>query len=92
MPVSQESLDRSRYQALACPRETSVFSDSIQTMSSITDNLTLFDRINLADCAKRRAVDNVLNSTRFSGEYDTARLWMKYRLVKYTDYSFIDDN
>jgi len=33
-----------------------------------------------------------LNSTRFEGEYDTARLWMKYRLVKYSTYSYIEDN
>jgi hypothetical protein len=50
----------------------------------------MFDRINLADCAKRRASANVLDETRFNGEYDTARLWMKYRLVKYTTYSYID--
>ena len=92
MPVSQVFLDRSRYQALACPSETSNSSDSIQTMSALTDSINLFDRINLADCAKRRASANVLDSTRFNGEYDTARLWMKYRLVKYTDYSFIEDN
>ncbi len=61
-------------------------------MSAVTDNLNMFDRINLADCAKRRAAANVLNSTRFEGEYNTARLWMKYRLVKTTTYSYVDDN
>jgi hypothetical protein len=61
-------------------------------MSAFTDNLNLFDRINLADCAKRRAAANVLDSTRFEGEYDTARLWMKYRLIKTTNYSYIEDN
>ena len=61
-------------------------------MSVVSDSITLFDRINLAACAKRRAVDNVLDSTRFSGEYDTARLWIKYRCIKYSDYSFIEDN
>jgi hypothetical protein len=61
-------------------------------MSAVTDNINLFDRINLAACARRRASDNVLNSTRFEGEYDTARLWMKYRLVKYTNYSYIDED
>jgi len=61
-------------------------------MSSITDNITLFDRINLADCARRRASAHVLDSTRFESEYDTARLWMKYRLVKYTTYSYIDED
>ena len=61
-------------------------------MSAVTDNINLFDRINLADCAKRRAAANVLDSTRFEGEYDTARLWMKYRLVKFSHYSYIEDN
>jgi hypothetical protein len=61
-------------------------------MSAVTDNINLFDRINLAACARRRASDNVLDSTRFEGEYDTARLWMKYRLVKTTNYSYIEDN
>ena len=61
-------------------------------MPALTDNLTMFDRINLADCAKRRASANVLDETRFNGEYDTARLWMKYRLIKTTTYSYIEDN
>mgnify|MGYP000258617146 CR=1 FL=1 len=61
-------------------------------MSAVTDNINLFDRINLAACARRRAAANVLDSTRFKGEYDTARLWMKYRLIKTTNYSYIEDN
>jgi hypothetical protein len=61
-------------------------------MSAYIDQLNMFDRINLAACAQRRASANVLNSTRFEGEYDTARLWMKYRLVKTTTYSYVDDN
>jgi hypothetical protein len=59
-------------------------------MSAVTDNINLFDRINLADCARRRASANVLDSTRFDGEYHTAQLWMKYRLVKTPLYSYID--
>ena len=61
-------------------------------MSAVTDNINLFDRINLAACARRRASANVLDSTRFEGEYDTARLWMKYRLVKTTHHSYVEDN
>jgi hypothetical protein len=61
-------------------------------MSAITDSLNMFDRINLADCARRRASANVLNTNRFEGEYDTARLWMKYRLVKCSNHSYIDEN
>jgi len=61
-------------------------------MSAFTDSINLFDRVNLAACAQRRASENVLDSTRWNGEYDTARLWMKYRLVKHTTFSFIEDN
>jgi hypothetical protein len=52
----------------------------------------MFDRINLAACAQRRANSNVLDEARFNGEYDTARLWMKYRLIKTTNCSYIEDN
>ena len=61
-------------------------------MAAYTDYLNMFDRINLADCAKRRASSNVLDEARFNGEYDTARLWMKYRLIKTTNCSYIEDN
>ena len=61
-------------------------------MSAVTDNLNMFDRINLAACAQRRANANVLNTNRFEGEYYTARLWIKYRLVKTIDYSYIDED
>ena len=61
-------------------------------MSAFTDSINLFDRVNLAACAQRRASENVLNSTRWNGEYDTARLWMKYRLIKYTTISYIDED
>lgn len=61
-------------------------------MSTYNDHINMFDRINLADCAKRRASANVLNEDRFNGEYDTARLWMKYRLIKTTHHSYVEDN
>jgi len=61
-------------------------------MSAYFDYLNMFDRINLADCAKRRASANVLDETRFNNEYDTARLWMKYRLIKTTHHSYVEDN
>jgi len=61
-------------------------------MSAYVDQLTMFDRINLAACAKRRATEHLLNATRWESEYDTARLWMKYRLIKTTTYSYIEDN
>jgi hypothetical protein len=61
-------------------------------MSAYTEDLTMFDRINLAACAQRRATDNLFDSNRWNGEYDTARLWMKYRLIKTTTYSYIDED
>jgi hypothetical protein len=61
-------------------------------MSAYVNYLNMFDRINLAACAKRRATDNLLDATRWEGEYDTARLWMKYRLIKTTTHSYIDED
>jgi hypothetical protein len=61
-------------------------------MAATLDYLNMFDRINLAACAQRRASSNVLDEARFNGEYDTARLWMKYRLIKTTNHSYIEDN
>jgi hypothetical protein len=61
-------------------------------MSAYVNYLNMFDRINLAACAQRRATDNLLDSNRWEGEYDTARLWMKYRLIKTTHHSYVEDN
>ena len=65
---------------------------STQLMSLYLDELTLFDRINLADCAARRAQQNTMDADRFKGEYDTARLWHKYRCIITKTYSYVDDN
>ncbi len=59
-------------------------------MPALTDNLTMFDRINLADCARRRASANVLDATRFDSEYSTARLWIKYRCAISPNYSYVE--
>jgi hypothetical protein len=48
-------------------------------MSALTDTLSLFDRINIAKCATDRAMQSVLNAERFTGEYHTARMWVKYK-------------
>jgi hypothetical protein len=61
-------------------------------MSAITNDINMFDRINLAACAQRRATQHLLDEARWNGEYYTARLWMKYRLVKTNNYSYIEDN
>jgi hypothetical protein len=39
------------------------------------DRLNLFDRINLAQCAAKRARVYVIDSVRFQGEYVTAAAW-----------------
>jgi hypothetical protein len=47
------------------------------------DDLTIsmFDRINLANCAVQRACAAAgMDGDRFSGEYRTARMWTKYRI------------
>jgi hypothetical protein len=59
-------------------------------MAAFIDTINLFDRINLAECAKRRASANVLDTKRFEGEYHTAQLWMKYRCVNTPHYSYIE--
>jgi hypothetical protein len=61
-------------------------------MAAFNDNINLFDRINLANCAMRRAQANVIDEQRFYGEYGTARMWNKYKCVITTNYSYVDDN
>jgi hypothetical protein len=61
-------------------------------MSAYHDNINLFDRINLATCAMRRAQDNLLDVQRFNGEYSSARAWNKYKCIITTTYSYVDDN
>jgi len=60
-------------------------------MSANSDTITIFDRINLANCAKERAITYLLNETRFISEYKTARLWIKYRCVISPNHSYVDD-
>jgi hypothetical protein len=61
-------------------------------MSVFTDNINLFDRINLAACAVRRAQGNILDEQRFNAEYESARAWNKYKCVITATYSYVDDN
>ena len=61
-------------------------------MSVFTDNINLFDRINLAACAVRRASENTLDADRFQSEYNSARAWNKYKCVITKSYSYVDDN
>jgi hypothetical protein len=61
-------------------------------MSATLDYLNMFDRINLAACAVRRAQVNILDEQRFNGEYESARAWNKYKCVITKTYSYVDEN
>ena len=61
-------------------------------MSAFTDQINLFDRINLAACAVRRAQANILDEQRFNAEYTSARAWNKYKCVITKNYSYLDEN
>ena len=61
-------------------------------MSATLDYLNMFDRINLAACAVRRAQVNILDEQRFNGEYESARAWNKYKCVITKSYSYVDEN
>ena len=54
--------------------------------------LTLFDRINIANCAVQRAVGNVTNQERFISEYHSARMWTKYKCYITKSISFVETN
>jgi len=41
--------------------------------------LNLFDRINIASCAVKRAEKAILKEDTFHGEWETARAWTRYR-------------
>jgi|31_taG_2_1085359.scaffolds.fasta_scaffold71076_1 hypothetical protein len=60
-------------------------------MAATSDCLTIFDRINIANCAKQRAIANVRDNDRFHAEYITARRWIKYRCVNTPDFSYVED-
>jgi len=59
-------------------------------MAASLDELTLFDRINLAYCAMRRAEQHVCNEQRFLGEFQTTRLWNKYRCIISNKYQYVE--
>ncbi len=62
-------------------------------MSALTDTLSLFDRINIAKCASDRAQQSVLNVERFTGEFQTARMWVRYRCnIGPNNTSFVESN
>ena len=58
-------------------------------MFEYVQSLTLFDRINLAACAAKRAESNFMDEERYYAEYDTARMWHRnncYTRTKFTSW------
>lgn len=51
--------------------------------------ITLFDRINLANCAMRRSELVIRDMKRFDGEYETARMWTRYRIYNSPTCQFV---
>jgi hypothetical protein len=61
-------------------------------MTDYISTITLFDRINLAACAAKRAEEYVTNTERFYAEYNTARMWHRNNSYIRTTYSSYVDN
>jgi len=62
-------------------------------MFEYVPTITLFDRINLANCAVKRAEENITNTERFHGEYNTARMWHRNNTyVRTTKTSWVDNS
>lgn len=47
------------------------------------DELTLYDKIHLAECAALRSREHHGNEERFLGEFRTAILWKQHRISNY---------
>ncbi len=54
------------------------------------EELTFFDRLNIANCAMQRAKLHPVNQERFIGEYNTARQWTKYKCYITKTVSFVE--
>jgi len=54
------------------------------------NELTFFDRLNLATCAMQRAKLNTDDEHRFNDEYATARHWTKYKCYISKTISFVE--
>lgn len=53
------------------------------------DCLTLFDRINIANCAMKRAKQHSHDGKRFHDEYETAKVWMEHRVENLNGYCYM---
>ena len=54
------------------------------------EELTFFDRLNIANCAMQRAKLHPVDPERFIGEYTTARQWTKYKCYITKTVSFVE--
>jgi len=54
--------------------------------------LNLFDRINIASCAVKRAEKAILKEDTFHGEWETARAWTRYRCYISPNCQFVEYN
>jgi hypothetical protein len=62
----------------------------MQTYTPIESNLDLFERINIAKCAADRACMHVMDTERFHREFQTARMWTRYKCYISTRCSFVE--
>jgi len=60
------------------------------TETSFVSNIGLLDRINIAQCAAERARIHVLDTGRFGREFDTARMWTRYKCYISNKGSFVE--
>lgn len=61
-------------------------------MKPFESNLGLLARINIADCAAKRASAYVLDDVRFRNEFQTARMWTRYKCYISTSGSFVEQD
>lgn len=52
--------------------------------------MSVFDRLNIAQCAAKRATYSCSDPDRFKGEYQTVKAWMRYRCYISRKHSFIE--
>jgi hypothetical protein len=59
-------------------------------MTELESNIGLLDRINIAQCASKRAHMYVFDKERFLGEFQTARMWTRYKCYISRNCSFVE--
>jgi hypothetical protein len=64
----------------------------MQSDTPFESNIGVLDRINIAHCAAERARMYVLDTTRFNGEFTTARMWTRYKCYISNKGSFVEGN